>query len=500
MHTSLWIKNNQNTTSFPSLDKNLDVDVVIIGGGITGLTTALELLSAKMNIAVIDMDKVGFGTTGYSTGNLYVPVQPYYQNIVKKFEFKSAKTIAKSRQSAISYIEHLVKQYEIQCNFVRRPWYLFTNDDDRLHFFEKEIETMKSLELNIVSANEILLELPFKKAACLQNQARFDPLSYARAMADIIKKAGGHIYEETKVSEVFEKKNHCVVVTNGGKIKARHVIIATHTPIGFNLVQVYTAPYRSYVVGIEHEKAYPDAQWWDLDDPHHALSTHPSYHGDTNLLLVAGRHHKTGHDQDAEFNYKSLDQYLKKYFSEHKQTYRWSAQHYHAADDVPYIGLASRYSKRTYIATGYFADGLIYGTIAGQLLANVLKSQDAEHLGPYQANRFKPFSSLPFLVKENGDNFMQLLKDSMHTDKGALESLQKGEGKVLKINGQKCAVSRDADNHLHAVSAICPHMKCVVHWNNAEQTWDCPCHGSRFKKDGKIIEGPALKNLEKIEI
>lgn len=499
-HASLWALTTQKKLPHSSLHKDLKIDVAIVGGGITGMTAALELCEAGLSVAVIEMNEVGGGTTGYSTGNLYVPVQPYYQNIVAHFDITAAKSVAQSRQSAIDYIENKVNEHNIKCHFARRPWYIFTNNSEKLNVLNKEIETLKQLGIDISEETDLELPLQSKKAAKIANQARLNPMQYVVALAEVVKAKGGHIYEDTKVTSIDEKKDHCVLITSGGQIQAKNVFIATHTPIGINLAQVFTSASRSYVVAIKADTAYPDAQWWDLDEPHHALSTHPSVNENPDVLMIAGSHHKTGQGENMQKHYQELLDYAQHTFPKCELAYQWSAQHYHSADSVPYIGLSNRFSKRTYIATGFFADGLVYGTLAGIIVANMIRQKSDVLSKTYQSNRFKPIASFPFLFKQNMDNFLQYIKDYAHKRPSQFDDLKKGEGKIVKLDGKKCAVSRDENNNLNIVSAVCTHMKCIVHWNNAESTWDCPCHGSRFTKEGKVIEGPAISNLEKINI
>ena len=210
--------------------------------------------------------------------------------------------------------------------------------------------------------------------------------------------------------------------------------------------------------------------------------------------MVSGSHHKTGQDHNAKKHFQELEKYLRKEFDVDKVEYQWSAQHYHSADKVPFIGLLICTSKKVYMATGYFADGLVYGTIAGMLIADLILSKQNQLESIYNSTRLKPIASLAFLLKENSNVFAQYLKKLSSAPK-EYKNLKKGEGRVVKIDGEKCAVCRDNNNRVHMVSAVCTHMKCIVNWNNAEQTWDCPCHGSRFKMNGEVIEGPATQNL-----
>lgn len=497
---SLWKATQTDKPCYEKLDKSIHVDVAIVGGGITGLTAALYLVEAGKKVAILEANKIGEGTTGFSTGNLYVATQPYYYNIIAKFGEEAAKIIAKSRLAAINQIENIVSEKDISCKFARRPWYLHTGNETKIAEIEKEIDALQKLGMEIEPTSHVPLPMSIKKAAMMPHQARFNPLAYCVGLAKYLASKGCLIFEDSQVVSYTEKEA-CELKTVSGTVKAGKMVLATHTPIGINLTQLFTAPYRSYVVSVHlNNNEYPDGNFWDIDNPHHAISTHPADSDKLELLMIAGNHHKTGQGKDMVENYFKHEEYLNKYFDVNKVAYRWSAQHYHAADDVPYIGLASRGAKHTYIATGYFADGLVYGTIAGTIISNLILQNVDDLAAVYNSNRIKPFASMPSLIKENMNVFTQFIKDFSAPGAQDINKIKSGEGRVVKLNGEKCAVSRDQNNQLHVVSAICPHMKCTVHWNNAEMTWDCPCHGSRFTCDGKYIEGPAESGLEVREI
>lgn len=493
--TSLWERISNRPSIYPELSKNCEVDVAIIGGGITGITAATHLIEGGKRVAIIEANQIGGVTTSCSTGNLYIAVQPFYQKIDSKFNFETAKIIAHSRKFAINYIERNVHEKNIRCNFFRRPWYGYTADHARISL-EKEVNLLKKMEIPIDYIHELPLPFKFSKSVYMPNQARFNPLQYVISMADDLVRRGCLIFENTRVTHINENEV-CLLETKNAKITAKKVLMATHTPTGINLKQMFTAPYRSYVVSARlKDNKYPEGHFWDLDCPPHATCTHAELTNNPELLMVAGSHHKVGQSKDTLAHYKELEAFLHKHFSVAEIAYQWSAQHYKSADNVPYIGLASRSAKHTYIATGYFADGLVYGTLAGILIGDLILENKNPLIETCKSNRFDPIASLAFLAKENTNVFIQYLKDYTLISSKNYDNIKPGEGKIVEINHEKWGVSCDENNKLHAVSAVCTHMKCIVNWNNAEKTWDCPCHGSRFTQEGKVIEGPAIKDLE----
>ncbi len=489
--TSFWNAISKRLNNYPELDKDIEVDVVIIGGGITGITAANQLIKAGKKVAVLEADKIGGVTTASSTGNLYIPVQPFYQSIFSKFQLETAKTIAHSRKFAIDYIESQIQEKNINCQFHRRPWYAYSNQEERISL-DKEVELFKKMDIGIDYIKTLPLSLKFKKAIVMPAQARFNPLQYVLSMAEDLYKKGCYLFENTRVLAVDEQ-DYCTITTKNATIKAHKVFIATHTPIGITNTHLFTAPYRSYVVAVTlKDKQYPEGQFWDLDKHAHALCTHAISEEHPELFMVAGSHHKTGQGTNMQEHYHELRTFLHEHFPVDKITYHWSAQHYHS----PYIGLTSRSAKHTYMATGYFADGLVYGTLAGIIVGDLLTKTPNPLIDTYQTNRVTVSASTPFLIRENFNVFLQYLKDFPLFSNKDYNHLSSGEGKIFEINNEKCAVSRDEHNKLHFVSAVCTHMKGIVAWNNAEQTWDCPCHGSRFTPQGTVIEGPATSDLK----
>ncbi|WP_419421028.1 FAD-dependent oxidoreductase [Legionella sp. D16C41] len=490
---SLWVAISKRDKTYPALVKDIEVDVAIVGGGITAITAACQLVEAGKRVAILEAGQIGGVTTSYSTGNLYVAVQPFYQSIKKKFNLETARVVANSRQKAMDYVERNVVDKNIDCHFTRRPWYGYTNGQERVSL-EKEVELLKRLDIAIDYTLEMPLAVPFKKAVMMPNQARFNPLQYVISMASYLNEKGCMIYENTPVIN-FEEKEVCYLYTKNAKITARKLILATHTPLGINHTHFYTAPYRSYVVAVRlKNNSCPEGHFWDFGEKSHIFSAHAYTTNNPELLMLSGSHHKTGQGEDTEKHYEELESYLKAYLPIQEIVFKWSAQHYQSADSIPYIGLASNTAKHTYMATGYFADGLTYGTLAGIDIADLILDRAVPYNDVYQANRKKFGASLGFLAKENINVAKQYSKDLPIFSETDFDSIKEGDGKIVEIDKEKFAICRDNDE-LHMVSAVCPHMKCIVNWNKAEKTWDCPCHGSRFTKKGKVIEGPAMTDL-----
>lgn len=494
---SVWEKVSK-PPSYPALSDDISAEVLIIGAGITGLTAALELAEAGVNTIVVESLRAGDGTTGYSTGNLYIPVQPYYQNIRSKFDQDTVRSVVLARKSALDHIERTVQEYSIDCHFSRRPTYMYASGRSQ-NLIEEEVKTLKEAGVEV----EYLQAMPFPsqagRVAYLPNQARLNPKTYIDGLAKAFVNAGGRLFENTAILEVKEESGTCLARTETHSITALKVIMATHTPKGIHKIQALAAPYRSYVVAATLKSGkYPNGHFWNADAGGYISSTHAVYGSELDMLMVAGEHHKTGQAKhaDAEHYYKKIEAYIRGNFEVESIVHRWSAQHYQASDDIPYIGLAHKNTKNMYVAGGYFADGLTYGTVAGRILADLVQGKVNPWAKTFDALRCTPKASAGKAIKENLNVILEYAKDFPNGDVTDLAAVKVGEGHIITIDGEKIAAYRDKNHGLHLVSAVCTHMKCIVQFNNAEKTWDCPCHGSRFALDGKVIEGPALEPLE----
>lgn len=496
---SYWTDNTHKEVGYRPLRSRIEADVAVIGGGITGIISALQLLKAGKTVVILEAGSISGSTTGFSTGNLYVPLQTKYHKILGDFGSGTTETIARSRMEAINFMERTILENGIDCQFHRRPWYMYTNDPQNVSIVQEEVETMLNAGMKIEFVQEMPLNVEFVKAAKLGNQARFDPFKFVNELADILARQGCSIYESSPVTEIIENET-CTVKTKMGSVTADFVIEATHIPKGINMAQTLVYPHRSYVVAAQIKEPYPDGNFWDMDkQPAHAISSHGTHADDLEMLMFAGNHHKTGQsDKTYKQHYKEIEEFIDKTYPGSTIKYHWSAQHYTPADGVAYIGKSSLASEKRFMATGFATDGLTYGVIAGIILSNIISGMDNPWLAAYDSTRIKPVSSSKEFVKENINVAAQYIKDySRFGEVESFSEIEKLEGRTLQINGEKLAAYRDENGQLYVNSAICPHMKCIVNWNDAEKTWDCPCHGSRFSVNGDVIEGPALTALEK---
>ena len=494
---AVW-NSSTNAAAFPQLSKDIEVDVAVVGAGITGLTTAYLLYQNNLKVAVVEQKRIGMGTTGSSTGNLYAPIDERLFTVESKHDEKTMKEVAASRIAATDLIEKIAQELQIECDFERVPWHLFENgshpgEDKKVMM---EFEAIKKMSLpanNVIPAN---FPLPVNTIATMPNQAQFNPLKYVQGMASWLKTTECAIYENTRVLHVKDG-TPCEIETDHGKIKANKVVMATHTPKGIYGVHTAMQVKREYAMAVKLKGKLPSPgiYWHALGTQQYSLRPYKNEEGE--FLLVLGEPHKVGEKENNETCFEKIETYIRKHFQVQSIAYKWAAQNYKPADNIPYIG-SSPLEKNIYIATGFAADGLVYGTLSGLIISDLIAGKENKWSQIYDPKRFTPLASATNFAKENFTVTKNLLKDYLfYGQADALNEIKPGEGKTIKLDNERLAAYRDEVGTIHAVSAICPHMGCVVHWNQAEKSWDCPCHGSRFSIDGTVLEGPAIHDLAK---
>lgn len=492
---SMW-RAGQKAATYPALDAELSVDVAIIGAGITGITAAARLARAGRSVAVLEARRIGSGTTGHATGNLYALVEQGLYRLAKKWGKDVVEAIVRSRADAVDLIESNTREYQIACDFARTPWVLYgtTNRSEESREIENEYKAARGVGLDARLVNDLPLPYLITKALVVRDQAQFNPLAYVRGLAAAIHSGQCRIFEETPVVDIDPEAG--VVRTAAHTVTADHIVMATHTPKGFSVVQTELGPYREYAVAAPIEEfQLPGGIFWSAGEK--PTSTRAVEMDGVQYVLMIGESHKTGQNNDPGSAYQRLEDLLRTRFLIRDPAFRWSAQNYRAADGLPYIGSSSG-ASRVYIATGFATDGLTYGTLAGMLIADEIEGRQNPFAELYSPRRFTPMKSARNFLKENLNVAGRYVKD--YTQSPPLKNLSElapDEGGLVELADGKMAAYRDRNSRLHLLSPVCTHLKCIVHWNRAERSWDCPCHGSRFDYDGRVIEGPALLPLQR---
>jgi glycine/D-amino acid oxidase-like deaminating enzyme/nitrite reductase/ring-hydroxylating ferredoxin subunit len=469
--------------NYPVLSENVSADVVIVGAGITGLTLAYLLSQQGRNTVVLEAGAISGSATAKSSAQLTVQTDYSFQKTYSHYNPETLKLVASSRVEAIDLIESISAFFD--CNFKRVSsfYYSETNAGE----IEEEYKYARMIGLDVQIRDEITLPLKIKKALEFKHDAIFNPVKYLYGLAAYITKNNNcKIYENSRVIETTAAK---IVKTATGSVKANHIVFATHYPVFFNIHQTLAYPYRSYVIAARVNNILTDDSFWDTSDPYYYMRSY-SAEGKS-WLILGGADHKTGHTRpDA---YKTLENYLQKHFYPISVDYRWSNQYYEPADGLPYIG--KNVTGDEYIATGYSGVGLVYGTVAAMVLNNEISGIKNSYAEIYKARRLNILPSAGKFIKENVNVAAHYMKDLFLDEDLRADDLITGQGKVIKKGGKHYAIAKNDEDEVFAVSAVCPHLKCLVQWNTLDKTWDCPCHGSRFTIEGKIITGPAVHDL-----
>lgn len=491
---STWQKTAKKAPEFPQLKEDIIADIVIIGAGITGLTLAYLLKDSGKKIVILEAEEIGSGTTAFSSNHLTTNIDFGYRNVKDKFSGEVMRMVAESRVKSIDLLEQIITSEKINCDFMRTDGFLYAEKEKNSKEASEEFKYSKKAGLPVEKVESFGLPFAANKIYKYKGQAIFNAQKYLNGLAEILDACEWcSFYCHTEATEVNNIKKR--VKTNHGSVGAEKIVLATHIPQFINVLQTMVMPYRSYMMSVRLKKNrnYPEGLYWDSQEPYHYTRTYQQ--GNAKWLLVGGADHKTGHEENVN-HYKKLEKYVTRHFDVLKIENRWSAQYYEPADGLPYIG-KSPFSN-VFVATGFSGDGLVYGVLAAIILEQEINGKEHKWLKAYDARRFKPAASAKEFFKHNTDVAKHLIKDYLKS--GDLEEVKAGEGKVITYEGEKYGISKDEQGNITAVTAICSHMGCVVHWNDNEKTWDCPCHGSRFHSTGHIIEGPAVNGLERFEL
>ncbi|MEO0456535.1 MAG: FAD-dependent oxidoreductase [Cyanobacteria bacterium P01_A01_bin.114] len=491
---SFWVASTLPST-YPSLTQDVSVDVAIVGGGLVGVTAAKLLKQAGKTVALIEADRVGSGVSGHTTAKLTALHQLIYADLIEEVGTEKAQVYADSNQAAIAKVAELVQAENIDCDFSRQDAYTFARTLDNVDKIEAEVKAANRLGLPVEYVSET--DLPFRIAGAMKlpNQAQFHPRKYILHLAGTLVGEGSHVFEQTRVTTVDGESPCRVVTEHGATVIAQDVIVATNLPIldqGLFFAKSY--PKRSYLIGayIDPAKA-PTGVFIGVGETYRSIRTTPTDDGRT-LLLMGGEGHKVGDANDTPERYQRLASDLKADFGIDAVDYRWSSQDMVSFDKLPYIGRLTPLSNHTYVATGFSHWGMSKSTLSAMILADLILGKPNPWAETYEAIRSTPFVTQTS-IKENLDVGSRWVGDRL---KGVFDSekdVQPGDGKLVTIDGEKVAAYCDQTGNLHKVSAVCPHLGCIVDWNAAEKSWDCPCHGSRFSYDGDILQGPAVKCL-----
>ena len=473
--------------------ESAEFDVAVIGAGITGLTVALRLVEAGQRVIVLEARRVGEGNTGHSTGNLYSTVAGGLTPLAHKWGEATTQAVVDARAQAVDAIEAAVERHAIDCAFERGPLHFVATEADGPHerWLVEEHQLASRLGIDAQLTDHAPLPLQTRTTLRLDRQAQFNPLSYVRGLAAAVIRQGGVIHEQSPVHH--SDPDHGQVSLGDTRITAQHVVEATHTPKGISVLQTAMLPHTEHGISARMRGASsPRGAFWMLDTGH---SIRGYRHDGADHLVVIGRKHKTGEETVGADHYERLREHARAHFDVAEFEHAWSAQQFTSADRLPWIGRGPG-MKTSWVATGFGADGLVWGTVAGALIADLVLERDNPWSALFSPTRLTPAKSAREWIRENTSVATHFAQDRLNAEQiDRLGEIAPGAGRIASIDGEKVAVCRTGDGRLSVLSAQCPHMKCLMQWNASDGTWDCPCHGSRFQADGTVIEGPAYHGL-----
>ena len=488
---SLWLA-TAGRTDYPSLSKDTEVDVAVIGGGIVGLTAALALKRAGRSVAVIEAARVGTGVTGHTTGKVTSLHQLVYRELRRRHDEFTARVYGQANQAAIDHVAQVVADEGIDCDFRRVANYTYAESEKSLARVRDEATIAADLGLPAAFTTDVPLPFEVKGAVRFDNQAQMHSVKYVQGLARAVDGNGSHVFEQTRAQNLSEG-TPCVVTADQGKLRARDVIVATNVPfLNRGLFVMRSHPHRSYLIAGAVRNEPFDATFIGADQPLRSILSVRI--GSTTYLLTGGEGHRVSEPGNTTERYRALAAFARDRLSVTEVAYRWSTQDGIPLDGLPYVGLITPTAKHVYVVTGLRKWGLSNGTAAALILTDTICGRPNPWAKVFDSNRITPVASATRFFRENLATAAASLRSKLRHESDDA-TLAPGEAAVVKVDGDKTAVYKDRTGQIHAVSAVCTHLGCTVEFNPADTTWDCPCHGSRYTTDGTVIQGPATKDL-----
>jgi glycine/D-amino acid oxidase-like deaminating enzyme/nitrite reductase/ring-hydroxylating ferredoxin subunit len=501
---SVWMDTAEMPLEAP-LTESTTADVCIVGAGIAGMTTAYLLTREGKSVVVLDDGPIGGGMTARTTAHLVNALDDRYFELERLHGEEGARLAAESHTAAINAIEAIVEQEGIKCEFERLDGYLFVPPRESQKVLDDELEAVHRAGLTDIEKVERVPWDTYDTGPALRfpRQAQFHPLKYLIGLAEAIKQKGGRIYTQTHAKEIEGGKQARVETTGGGVVTAGSVVVATNTPVN-DLIAIHTkqAPYQTYVIGARIPKgSVTRGLYWDTPDPYHYIRIETVGKGAAayDVLIVGGEDHKTGQEDDANKRFGALERWTRHRFPMVESIeYRWSGEVMEPIDGLAFIGRNPMDKSNVFIATGDSGNGMTHGTIAGILLTDLIMGRKNPWESIYDPSRVT-LKALKEFAKENLNVAVQYTDLVVAGDVSSVEEIKAGQGAILSRGLSKVAAYRDSKGEVHEFSAVCPHLGCIVKWNTSENTWDCPCHGSRYDALGKVFQGPANSDLAEVD-
>lgn len=493
---SLWQSSTDHVGHFDQLPVERNFDVIVVGGGITGVTTAELLLREGLSCLLLEAKQLCFGTTGGTTAHINTLLDVPYTRLIQNFGEENAQAVADACRQGIDSIRNNIKEMGSDCGWHECRAFLFAQDEKQQQELSDITDACRQVGLETHTVDGIPVPIPFTSAISVSPQARFHPTRYVESLATRFVEMGGTIAENCRVTKIVEADNHVEAVTPDATFRAKWIVLATHIPPTINIVHMRCSPWRSYAMALRIDTSeHFDHLVYDMQDPYHYYRMQ-EVDGER-LLIAGGKDHKTGHEKNTLAPVRDLENHVRKYFSVQGIVNRWSSQYYESADGLPYIGQLPGHSKNVLTATGFGGNGMIYSMIAAKVLRNIIKGHEDKLIDLFSPSRIKPIAGFKNVASHNLDVTGKLIAKVFKSHElDGFAAIAPGDGQVVTVDGDNIAVHKDDAGALHTVSATCTHMGCDVSWNHAERSWDCPCHGARYDADGTVLNAPAVNDLD----
>lgn len=494
---SYWIDSTKNLTSYPKLDSNLNTDVCIIGGGITGISCAYKLAKQGLNVIVLEKNKIANSTTGNTTAKITSQHGLFYKYLNDSFSRDFAKKYLNANEEAILDIENIINSENIKCDFSKQDSYVYTTNTTELEKIKNEVNIVKSLGFNCSFEEKIPLPINILGAIKFPNQAQFNPLKYVNHLCASITTNAGKIFENTTVLDIKHEDNSYLTLTDNHYIKSKYVIIASHYPIintpGFYFLKMYQE--TSYVIAVSSNNEFPSGMYINSEKPTYSFRT--AIDNTKKLLIIGGLSHKTGQAKDLSQNYKILENKAKELYPDCKVEYKWQTEDTISLDKIPYIGEFSKMMPNVFLATGFKKWGMTTSNLASNIITDKILGIDNNFQDIFLSTRFHPVKNHTEFTNMIKETTNSLITEKLKLSETDVNKIKKGEGKIIEVSGKKVGVFKDFNGNIFSVNPTCSHLGCLLNWNNLELTWDCPCHGSRFDYTGKSLYSPSIRDLER---
>ena len=495
---SFWIDNFKNR-SYDSLNEDLNVDVCIIGGGITGISCGYYLTKNNFKVCILEKDKIMEKTSGHTTAKITSQHGLIYKYLYDSYGEDTAKKYLDSNEEAITNIKNIIDTENIGCDFEFQNNYVYTTDSNKIKEIKDEIKILKKLNYETRFLDKIHLPILDAKAAIeFHHQAEFNPIKYAEGLCDYITNHNGLIFENSKVLKMKKVGNNYKIYANEKIVTAKHVVIATRYPIinfpGFHFIKMYSE--ASYLMAIDTSFPLFKGMYINADSLTYSFRT--ATHNGKRILLIGGFNHKRGAKIDLSNSYNYLEQKAKELYPDSKVLYKWNTHDCVSLDKIPYIGEFSNFYPNVYVATGFKKWGMTTSNVAANIITDKILGKENKYediYTPLRLNLIKNRKEFGNMLKESS---YSLIFNKLDLPAATPKDIESGEGKIVNDNGIKVGIYKDEQGKEYKIIPKCMHLGCELSWNALDKTWDCPCHGSRYTYEGKLIYGPSKKDLKKL--